>query len=216
MKSTRSVLPSAAYRAEKVVATQLAKGLSLVRSPINPRRVINALLPRGMEDVLAGPEIMDASVPSMNGFFTARSLGALYATLAGGGTLGDVRLLSPETVEKVGEEQNNRPDLVLIVPMKWRLGYHRVMTSRGGAPKGFGHFGLGGSGAWADPSRGLAVALVCNPRRGTPRPITHQRRALHPPSDCGCRPMRHLEARRPGAHGRTAARRYGRFRRHQG
>ena len=168
MSSTRSVFLSAVYRAEKVVGTQLAKGLSLVRSPVNPRRVINALLPRGMEDVLASPEIMDASVPSMNGFFTARSLGALYATLAGGGTLGDVRLVSPETVAKVGEEQNNRRDLVLIAPMRWRLGYHRVMTSRGGAPKGFGHFGLGGSGAWADPSRDLAIAMVCNRGGGTP------------------------------------------------
>ena len=168
MRSSRSALPSAVFRAEKAVGTQLAKGLSLVRSPVNPRRVINALLPRGMEDVLAGPEIMDASVPSMNGFFTARSLAALYAALAGGGALGDVRLWSPETVEKIGEEQNNRRDLVLVVPMRWRLGYHRVMTSRGGAPNGFGHFGLGGSGAWADPSRDLAIAMVCNRGGGTP------------------------------------------------
>ena len=168
MRSSRSALPSAVFRAEKAVGTQLAKGLSLVRSPVNPRRVINALLPRGMEDVLAGPEIMDASVPSMNGFFTARSLAALYAALAGGGALGDVRLWSAETVAKIGEEQNNRRDLVLVVPMRWRLGYHRVMTSRGGAPNGFGHFGLGGSGAWADPSRDLAIAMVCNRGGGTP------------------------------------------------
>lgn len=168
MRSARSVLPSPVYRAEKAVGTQLARGLSLVRSPVNPRRVINALLPRGMEDVLASPEIMDASVPAMNGFFTARSLAAVYAALAGGGALGDVRLMSPETVRRIGEEQNNRRDLVLVIPMRWRLGYHRVMTSRGGCPEGFGHFGLGGSGGWADPSRDLSIAMVCNRGGGTP------------------------------------------------
>ena len=32
----------------------------------------------------------------------------------------------------------------------------------------FGHFGFGGSGAWADPSRRLAVALIVNSGMGTP------------------------------------------------
>ena len=32
----------------------------------------------------------------------------------------------------------------------------------------FGHFGFGGSGAWADPSRELAVALIVNCGMGTP------------------------------------------------
>ena len=168
MNGIRSLLPGPAHRVEKAIGTQLAKSLSMVRSPVNPRRMINALLPRGMEDVLAGPELMDASVPAMNGFFTARSLATLYATLAGGGALGEVRLWSPELVERIGEVQNTRRDLVLVVPMQWRLGYHRVMTSRGGFPEGFGHFGFGGSGAWADPSRDLAVAMVCNRGAGTP------------------------------------------------
>ncbi len=41
-------------------------------------------------------------------------------------------------------------------------------TTRGVRPNGFGHFGLGGSGGWADPDLGLSVAMTCNRMAGTP------------------------------------------------
>jgi CubicO group peptidase (beta-lactamase class C family) len=52
--------------------------------------------------------------------------------------------------------------------MRWRLGYHAVATTRGFPRKAFGHFGFGGSGAWADPSRDLSVALIVNSGLGSP------------------------------------------------
>ena len=55
---------------------------ALLGLPVSPRRFVNALLPRGIEDVLWGAEVMDAEVPAVNGFFTARSLAKLYAMLA--------------------------------------------------------------------------------------------------------------------------------------
>lgn len=157
-------VPDGIHRLRMGVVEGVGRTLALAGSPLNIRRTLNALAPRGMEDVVAGSEIMDASIPAANGFFTARALATMYAVYAGKGALGDVRLFSPETVRRIGSRQNSRPDLVLVMPMQWRLGYHRIF----GAPDGFGHFGFGGSGAWADPTRDLAVAMVCNRGTGTP------------------------------------------------
>ena len=69
---------------------------------------------------------------------------------------------------KATEIQTTARDVVIGIPMKWRLGYHMAMTTRGVPPRGFGHFGFGGSGAWGDPDSGLAVAFVVNQVAGTP------------------------------------------------
>jgi CubicO group peptidase (beta-lactamase class C family) len=141
---------------------------ALLGLPVSPRRFVNALLPRGIEDVLWGAEVMDAEIPAANGFFTARSLAKVYAMLAGGGQAGGVRLLSPQTVRQLAVVHARGPDLVLVLPMGWRLGYHSAFTTRGTVRGGFGHFGFGGSGGWADPQRDLALAMVCNRGGGTP------------------------------------------------
>ena len=166
-----SILPKLPRPFERIgheVGKQVGRTLSLVGSPLNTRRIANALFPRGMEDVMAGPDVMDASIPAVNGFFTARALATMYAMLAGGGEVGGIRMLSEETVRQIGEIQNDQRDLVLVMPMRWRLGYHRVLGNQGLCPDGFGHFGLGGSGAWADPTRDLAVAMTCSRGTGTP------------------------------------------------
>jgi CubicO group peptidase (beta-lactamase class C family) len=109
-----------------------------------------------------------ASIPAANGLFTARSLAELYALLAAGGQWQGRRLLSEATLARATEIQTRHMDLVIPFPMLWRLGYHRVVTLHGSPPRGFGHYGFGGSGAWADPERQLAVALVLNSGIGTP------------------------------------------------
>jgi CubicO group peptidase (beta-lactamase class C family) len=100
--------------------------------------------------------------------FTARSLARLYACLAAGGELDGVRVLSTEAVRAAATEQNRGVGRVITLSMRWRLGYHRVFAIGARVPKGFGHYGFGGSGAWADPSRELAVALTVNSGVGTP------------------------------------------------
>jgi CubicO group peptidase (beta-lactamase class C family) len=52
--------------------------------------------------------------------------------------------------------------------MHWRMGYHRLFAIGVKAPQAFGHFGYGGSGAFCDPERRLAVALTLNSGAGTP------------------------------------------------
>ena len=39
---------------------------------------------------------------------------------------------------------------------------------RGGPPHAFGHFGWGGSGAWADPQAELALGFIVNTGSGSP------------------------------------------------
>jgi CubicO group peptidase (beta-lactamase class C family) len=146
----------------------MGKVVSALPGPVNTRRLANALAPRGVDEVLGAPEVMDAEIPAANGFFTARSLAKLYAALAGGGTVDGVRVVSPERVEAMSQVHGHGPDLVLVMPMDWRLGYHRVFTTSGTVGTAFGHFGLGGSGAWCDPTRELSVAYVCNRGSGTP------------------------------------------------
>jgi CubicO group peptidase (beta-lactamase class C family) len=148
---------------------------ALLGLPVSPRRFVNALLPRGIEDVLWGPEVMDAEVPAANGFFTARSLAKLYAAVAHGGQIDGVRLLSERTIKQIAVVHSRGPDLVLVLPMGWRLGYHSAFTTRGTVRGAFGHYGFGGSGGWADPQRELALAMVCN--RGTGTPIGDMRMA---------------------------------------
>ncbi len=118
-----------------------------------------ALRPKGMGRInWFGSRALQACMPSMNGVFTARALARHYAMLAGGGELEGNRLLSPTTFAALSSIQTRQRDRVMPVPMHWRLGYHRVLAL--GAPQGFGHVGYNGSGAWCDPSRGLAFAYL--------------------------------------------------------
>jgi CubicO group peptidase (beta-lactamase class C family) len=135
---------------------------------LDPSRTKDALLPRGARDVFYSDRVLDAHIPAMNGVFTARALARLYAMLAAGGALDGKRYLSAHTLERATQVQTRRLDVVIGFPMLWRLGYHLVWTNRGILPRAFGHFGFGGSGAWADPDRELAVAMTLNRVAGTP------------------------------------------------
>jgi len=143
--------------------------LKFLRMPLDLAHLASALIPRGIEALDFNSEAFAAaSIPAANGMFTARSLAKLYAVLANDGELGGVRLLERATVWRASEVQNRGIGKVIPVPMHWRLGYHRVPTVGVKVSNGFGHFGFGGSGAWADPDRNLAVAMTLNSGVGTP------------------------------------------------
>jgi CubicO group peptidase (beta-lactamase class C family) len=130
----------------------------------------DALAPRGISTFeFDSGDTLRATIPAANGLFTARSLARMYAALAGGGEIDGVRLLSPETLARATERQSaTQRNVVIPFDMRWRLGYHGVGTTRGVPRQAFGHFGFGGSGAWADPSRELALAFIVNCGMGTP------------------------------------------------
>ncbi len=150
-------------------AKRLNRAFATLRIPIDLAQGAAALFPPNMQGFdLNAEDTAAACIPALNGIFTARSLARIYATLAGGGSLDGVYLLSRETLDRATRVQNRSLGRVIPVPMHWRLGYHRVAAIGHRTPRAFGHSGYGGSGAWADPDRNLAVALTLNSGVGTP------------------------------------------------
>lgn len=154
----------------EVGASRLSKMLQRLGVDSDLSSIFDALAPRGVSDFDFGsPESLRVAIPAANGLFTARSLAKMYALLANDGEFNGVRLLSEETLEQATTLQKPTGKLSVIpFDMRWRLGYHGVATTRGFPPKAFGHFGFGGSGAWADPQRNLSVALIVNSGLGSP------------------------------------------------
>jgi CubicO group peptidase (beta-lactamase class C family) len=138
---------------------------SRIESNRRTRYLAEALLIDGWERLVFDHEdrrILRTEMPAANGVFTARSLARVYAALATDGTVDGVEVLSPATLREAGRVQDRGRDYVLGLPMRWRLGYHQAFTAGRPAWKAFGHYGYGGSGAWADPETGLALAFVTN------------------------------------------------------
>lgn len=128
-----------------------------------------AMMPKGIGRFdWNAAETRQACIPGAGGMFTARSLARIYAVLANNGEYEGGRLLSSDTIAKMSTVQNTRRGDVMPIPMHWRLGYHRVFTTGPRTPAAFGHFGYGGSGAWCDPSRELALGYIVNQGSGSP------------------------------------------------
>lgn len=152
-----------AGRITHATAGALTQALHLVNIDLDLASILDALAPRGIGTFdFSADDTLQAAIPAANGLFTARSLARVYAALAGGGVLDGRRILSERTLKQATTVQDSRRSVVIPLDMRWRLGYHMIATSRGIPRNAFGHYGFGGSGAWADPSRQLAVALIVN------------------------------------------------------
>ena len=129
------------------------------------RAAHDALLAPGFHELFEGsePSIWNTEMPAVNGALSADALARMYGALANGGADNtDVRFLSETTVRDLGRVQVRSADLVLGIPMRWRLGYHQAFGTGRQAPRAFGHYGYGGSGGWADPDLGLSLGFVTN------------------------------------------------------
>lgn len=150
---------------------------SSVLSWVRPiRGLAEAGMPESFDELVRDPRVHDAVMPGWNGVFSARALARMYGALANGGRveavapgrgrpgIGAVQLLKPETIELINQTQRaDSRDYVLGLPLKFTLGYHRpVVMSKQQPRNAFGHYGLGGSGAYADPDLGMSIAFVTN------------------------------------------------------
>ncbi len=98
-----------------------------------------------------------ADIGAANGHGNARSLARLQSAVACGGEVDGVRLLSPQTIDRIFEVQSHGVDLVIGIPSKWGLGYGLFPEGRGCA---FG--GYGGSLVVIDADRRMTFAYVMN------------------------------------------------------
>ena len=139
------------------------------------RPMADALLVDGLAELLREERSYSAAMPAVNGIFTARSLARMYAALGAGGEIDGTRIMSSEQAALLPSLQVDARDFVIMVNMKWRLGYHRPFALARHTDGGFGHFGYGGSGAWADPESEFAVGFVTNDNTGASTPFADLR-----------------------------------------
>jgi CubicO group peptidase (beta-lactamase class C family) len=115
----------------------------------------------GIKSLVQGDiPFLDGEVPAANGVVTARGLAKMYAALANGGRIDGTQFLSSELVNGLIGKPRVLPDLNMMVPMPFHLGYHESPIP--GLLKGFGHIGLGGTLGWADPETASAFGYVHN------------------------------------------------------
>ncbi|MCW3469698.1 beta-lactamase family protein [Rhodococcus pyridinivorans] len=135
-----------------------------VLSRLEPTRgLAEAAMPDGFDRLVGDPAVHDSVMPGWNGVFTARSLARMYGAIAAGGTIDGVKFLDATTIDEMSRVRVRSRDYVLGVPMAWRLGYHQPIFASIQRPRGaLGHYGVGGSGAYADLDTGLSLAFVTN------------------------------------------------------
>ncbi|NUS45049.1 MAG: beta-lactamase family protein [Mycobacteriaceae bacterium] len=71
----------------------------------------------------ATPAWQQAEIGAVNGHGNARSVARVQSLVSGGGEVAGRRLLSERTIDLIFREQSNGPDLALLVPLRFGIGY---------------------------------------------------------------------------------------------
>ncbi len=111
------------------------------------------------------PAWRQADLGALNGHGNARSVARILSALALGGVVDGVRLLSPDTIALILDEQSHGPDLVLGVPLRFGIGYALPETETVPyAPQGRACYwgGWGGSVIIADLDTGTTISYMMN------------------------------------------------------
>ena len=107
----------------------------------------------------------EADMGALNGHANARSVVRIIKALSLGGTVEGTRLLSPETIDLIFDEQSHGTDLVLGVPLRFGIGYALPETETVPyVPQGRCCYwgGWGGSEIIADLDRRVTLAYMMN------------------------------------------------------
>ncbi|MHA1727522.1 MAG: serine hydrolase domain-containing protein [Promethearchaeota archaeon] len=109
-----------------------------------------------------------AEIPAAGGHGNARSVARIASAIACGGEVDGVRLLSMKTIEKAMEEQSYGPDLVMIIPIRFGLGFglpSKEMPFPSSRTLYWG--GAGGSVIVMDLDKKLSYSFVMNKMKMT-------------------------------------------------
>jgi CubicO group peptidase (beta-lactamase class C family) len=88
----------------------------------------------------------------------------IFEALAAGGRLEGMEVVDSGVLADAAVERSSGTDLILGRPSRFGLGFQLTQPERpiGPNPRTFGHFGAGGSLAFADPDAGVAFAYLRN------------------------------------------------------
>jgi CubicO group peptidase (beta-lactamase class C family) len=111
------------------------------------------------------PAWRQADLGALNGHGNARSVARILSALALGGVVDGVRLLSPDAIALIFDEQSHGPDLVLGVPLRFGIGYALPETETVPyVPQGRACYwgGWGGSVIIVDLDTGTTISYMMN------------------------------------------------------
>jgi CubicO group peptidase (beta-lactamase class C family) len=117
--------------------------------------------PAAMPDAAFGnrADVLSADIPA-GGTMSARAVARMYAALLG--KVDGVRLVSPERLREISAVAISGEDAVVGFPTTVALGYAIGFYGPLDSPTLFGMAGSGGSAAYADTARGIAIAMTRN------------------------------------------------------
>lgn len=122
-------------------------------------------MPENLQDMFNSDDWCHSVMPSGNGHSNARSLARIFALLAMGGELEGVKLLSPGLIKKVRTVQWDCICELTDRPYRYGLGFFlngSPLVPMGPNEGAFGHPGLGGVLAFADPESRLSFSYTPN------------------------------------------------------
>lgn len=108
----------------------------------------------------------ESEFPAANCHATARALAEFMNLIALDGKIGGEEKLSDDTLKALTMERISGPDRVLPYDVSWAAGLTRNQPDKtdwfGPGAEAVGHYGFGGSCAFADPERRISAAYVMN------------------------------------------------------
>jgi CubicO group peptidase (beta-lactamase class C family) len=156
-------LPAEHHHRRAPMAAPWAEMAGKMPLPTDPVVLASMSNPRTNPLICNEPAFMMRGNGSADGSANARGLARVYGALAQGGQIDGVRLISSEGLANATSERHGGKDIVFTIYTRWAAGF--LLNNRGmyGAnDTAFGHTGLGGSFAFADPVTGIGMAYAMN------------------------------------------------------